>query len=252
MPPVASTTARARAAPTPSRWPSPMTCRVRPPIRPSAVCSRSSTSGVLDHLDAAGVEGPGDERALDLRAGRVAARMRDAVAVVTALAGQRQPPVCRAVEPGAPLGQLAHRGRALAHQHAAPRPRRRRRRPRRPCPGSAGRASHRLRARRRCRPAPSGSSRRPSTSLVTSRTRSALPADVQRGGEPGDARADDNDVGLGLPARARSRQPRRQFAHSSHRHVVDEPGAADLCGDEQPGRRRARATAPRSAPRSSR
>ena len=42
MPPVASTTAGACTAPTPSCWPSPITCRVRPAARPSAVSSRSS------------------------------------------------------------------------------------------------------------------------------------------------------------------------------------------------------------------
>src|SRR5690349_13988864 len=43
MPPVASTTARARTAPTPSDMPSPRTCSVTPAARPAASVSRSST-----------------------------------------------------------------------------------------------------------------------------------------------------------------------------------------------------------------
>ena len=44
MPPVARTTAGACTAPTPSCWPSPMTCRVTPAVRPSASVRRSRTS----------------------------------------------------------------------------------------------------------------------------------------------------------------------------------------------------------------
>lgn len=44
MPPVARITAGAWTAPTPSCWPSPITCRVTPAVRPCASCSRSSTS----------------------------------------------------------------------------------------------------------------------------------------------------------------------------------------------------------------
>ena len=43
-PPEASTTARQRTAPTPSRWPSPMTCSVIPATPPSAASSRSTAS----------------------------------------------------------------------------------------------------------------------------------------------------------------------------------------------------------------
>ena len=166
--PVRALRRRRRAGPRPSRAGS-----ARRSVRRRSR-SRSSTSGVLDHLDAAGVEHPGDERALDLRAGRVAAGVRDAVAVVTALAGQRQLAVGGAVEPGAraeparaprPGPRAPARRTAASSQTPAPATHRVR--------GSAGRASPRRRARRRCRPAPTGSSRRPSTSLVTSRTRSA-------------------------------------------------------------------------------
>lgn len=44
MPPVARTTAGACTAPTPSCWPSPMTCRLTPAVRPSSSVRRSSTS----------------------------------------------------------------------------------------------------------------------------------------------------------------------------------------------------------------
>lgn len=43
MPPVARTTEGARTAPTPSCWPSPMTCSETPAVRPSASVSRSRT-----------------------------------------------------------------------------------------------------------------------------------------------------------------------------------------------------------------
>ena len=58
----------------------------------------------------------GDERALDLRAGGVAAGVGDAVAVVAALAGQRQLAVGHVVEVGAEGDQLAHGLGALAYQ----------------------------------------------------------------------------------------------------------------------------------------
>ena len=45
---------------------------------------------VLDHLDLGGPLDRGDQRPLDLGAGRVAAGVGDPVAVVAALAGQRQ------------------------------------------------------------------------------------------------------------------------------------------------------------------
>ena len=41
---MASTTARQRTAPTPSRWPSPITCRVTPATPPSSASSRSTAS----------------------------------------------------------------------------------------------------------------------------------------------------------------------------------------------------------------
>ena len=58
----------------------------------------------------------GDEGPLDLGAGGVAAGVRDAVAVVAALAGQRQLAVGVVVELGAERDQLAHGVGALGHQ----------------------------------------------------------------------------------------------------------------------------------------
>ena len=91
-PPLASTTARQRTAPTPSRWPSPITCRVTPGDARRAVGVEQQVDGerVLDDLDLGRPLDRGDQRALDLGAGRVAAGVRDPVAVVAALAGQRQ------------------------------------------------------------------------------------------------------------------------------------------------------------------
>ena len=123
MPPVASTTARPSAAPTPSRCPSPITCSVTPHARPG----RPSASGragehvederVLDDLDARVVADRldlRDERAGDLRARGVAARVRDPVGVVAALAGQRDGAVGRAC-------RTPHRGRRARARAPDPR-----------------------------------------------------------------------------------------------------------------------------------
>ena len=73
---------------------------------------------VLDDLDLRRPLDRGDEGALDLGAGRVAAGVGDAVAVVAALAGQRQLAVGVVVELGAEGDQLADRVGTLRHQHA--------------------------------------------------------------------------------------------------------------------------------------
>ena len=59
-----------------------------------------------------------DQRALDLRAGGVAAGVRDPVAVVAALAGQREHAVGGVVEVGAERDQLADGLRTLGDQDA--------------------------------------------------------------------------------------------------------------------------------------
>ena len=117
-PPLASTTARQCTAPTPSFWPSPITCRVRPATAPFVVEQQVDGQRVLDHLDLGrgldgGVEGP-----LDLGAGGVAAGVRDAVAVVAALAGQADLAGGVVVEVGAERDQLADGGGAVGDQDA--------------------------------------------------------------------------------------------------------------------------------------
>ena len=77
--------------------------------------------GVLDDLDAGVVDDPverGDERARDLGAGRVAAGVRDPVAVVAALAGQLDLAAGVAVELGAERHELAHPVGPLGDQDA--------------------------------------------------------------------------------------------------------------------------------------
>ena len=88
---MASTTARAWAAPTPSTWPSPMTWSVTPHTGAVRGGEEVDDERVLDDLDARVVADPverGDERPGDLGAGGVAAGVGDPVAVVAALAGQ--------------------------------------------------------------------------------------------------------------------------------------------------------------------
>lgn len=72
--------------------------------------------GVLDQPDVVGPLHRGDQRPLDLRAGRVSAGVRDAVAVMPALPRQRQVPIGQGVEPRAQLDQVSHRVRSLGHQ----------------------------------------------------------------------------------------------------------------------------------------
>ena len=152
-PPLASTTARH------STWPDAVDLALAEHVqghpRHAAVGGghQVDRQRVLDHLDLGGPLDRGDQRPLDLGAGRVAAGVGDAVAVVAALAGQRQDAVVL-VEHGAPADQLADRLRPLVDQDpyrlavAGPRT------------GDQGvllvllRGCRRGRAPRRCRPAP--------------------------------------------------------------------------------------------------
>ncbi len=155
--------------------------------------------GMLDDLDVRGSLDRGDERALDLRAGGVAAGMRDPVAMVAALAGQRQHALGRVVEVGAERDQLADRLGPLVDQHphgggvagtrpgdegvalvlvgAVPGPERRRDAALRPLGGAGG--EHVL---------------RDDEDLVD------LVAQAERHRESGDAGADHDHVGIGGPA----------------------------------------------------
>ena len=117
-PPLASTTARQRTAPTPSRWPSPITCSVTPATPPSAAQQQVDGERVLDHLDLGGPRDRRDQGALDLGAGGVAAGVGDPVAVVAALAGQAELAVGVEVEVRAERDQLADGVGALGDQDA--------------------------------------------------------------------------------------------------------------------------------------
>ena len=208
-PPVASTTARAWAAPTPSTWPSPMTCRVTPQTRPLGVLEQVDDQGVLEHLDARVVLDRvqrGDQRPRDLR-DRWRRRRRGR----SGRGGARPRGSGRSRRPG--RGRTRCRGRparapARGPRRPAPGPRPRRRRPApatrvsRRC--SCGRVG-RVQGRRDAALGPLASSPRTSTVLVTSSTRSTRCAQPQRRGQPGDAGADDDHVGRGGPARRRAR-----------------------------------------------
>ncbi len=159
IPPLASTTARHRTAPTPSRWPSPITCRVTPASAAALTGDQVEDQRVLDDLDLGRGGDGGHQRPLDLGAGRVAAGVGDPVAEVPALAGQRQLPGRRCGRTPCRGDELAYRGRPLGHQ-----------RPHRvlvahPGAGDQGVVQvllggvRRVPGRRRCRPAPTGWSR---------------------------------------------------------------------------------------------
>ena len=156
MPPVARTTAGASTAPTPSCWPSPITCSVAPDA-PVGVGEQVEDKRVLDHLDPGVVGDRGHQGAEDLRTGGVAAGVGDPVAQVPALAGQRDAAVGVVVEAGAGGDQLAHGGRAHVHSTWTAAGSQR--------PAPATRVSRSCSAGvsprpgpRRCRPGPSGSS----------------------------------------------------------------------------------------------
>ena len=77
--------------PTPSRWPSPITCRVTPATPPSLGAGAGRRPGRARSTSISGAAlDRGDQGPLDLGAGRVATGVGDPVAVVAALAGQRQ------------------------------------------------------------------------------------------------------------------------------------------------------------------
>ena len=116
-PPEASTTARQWTAPTPSR--TALADHVQGHPRDAAVLGEQQVDGqrVLDHLDLGSALDGGDQRPLDLGAGGVAAGVRDPVAVVAALAGQRQLAVGAVVEVGAERDQLADGLGALLDEH---------------------------------------------------------------------------------------------------------------------------------------
>ncbi len=198
--------------------------------------------GVLDDLDAAraatenrgavGLDGC-EQRPRHLQPGRVAAGVRDAVAVVAALPGQREAAVGPAVEGGAEGGELPHPLRALGDQ--------------RPDgglvadtdPGDQGVDEVLLgvvvRSERRGDPAlrpPGGTGVEhglgDQDDVPSRRTQ------VQRGREAGDTRADDHDVGQHRPTRRGGPQPQRQPDVVGHRAAI----GRRRCGRRDGGRGR--------------
>ncbi len=161
---------------------------------------------VLDDLDLRRTLDRSDQGALDLRAGRVATGVRDAVAVVPALAGQRELAVGVVVEDGAERDQLAYGFGALLDQdpdglEVAP-----------PGPGDEG-VDLVLRGRvlgtERGRDAALGPLRRPGGQHVLGDDQDPvdLPGQAERSGEARDPRADHHDVGPGRPTRLWGGEP---------------------------------------------
>ena len=146
---------RRRAGPRRSRAGSPRRRR-----RPRRAAGRRRARAGSTSISGASLD-RGDQRPLDLGAGGVAAGVRDPVAVVAALAGQRQLAVGVVVEVGAERDQLADGVGALGHQDVRPRLEVAGAGARPPgCRARAARGCPRGRARRRCRPAPTAWSRR--------------------------------------------------------------------------------------------
>ena len=190
-----------------------MTCSVTPARRPSASRSRSSASACSTTSMPASSRTGGHQRAGDLRAGGVAARVRDAVAEVAALAGQRD-------------GAGRRRGRSARPGRSA----------RAPPPGPSVTSTRTASSSHSPTPATSVSCRcclgesssasaaamppcahrvEPSLTcaLVTSSTVRPMRARAQGRRQPGDAGADHDDVGARGPARARRPRSRRAIAH---------------------------------------
>ena len=178
----------------------------------AAVGGKEQVDGqrVLDDLDLRRPIDRSDQRALDLRARGVAAGVGDAVAVVTALAGQRQLAVGVVVELRAEGDQLTNRLGAFGHQdayglHVA-----------RTGPRDEGVALVLLGgvARpERCGDPALGPLRRPGGEDVLGddeqAQRRVRGVDAQRGGEPCDAGAHHDDVGAGGPAGRRGTETAR-------------------------------------------
>ena len=173
---------------------------------------------VLDHVDLGRVLGRRDQGPLDLRPGRVTARVRDPVAVVAALAGEREHAVVVVVEVRPERDQLAHGLGALGHQDA---------RGLGVAPAGAGDQGVALvllggvpgtERRGDAALGPLGRARRQHV-LGDDQDLVDLTAQPQCGGQAGDPGADDHDVGRGGPPRcgATSRPGTRRTGASSSR-----------------------------------
>ena len=160
------------------------------------------------------------QRPLHLRPGRVAAGVHDPVRVVAAFPGQHEPAVRVPVELGTPAHQLPYPCRPLGDQHLD------RRRIAQPDPGDQRVLGVCRRRVERVEHRGDTPLRPPGRTVVDVHlghhgdVQSGL-AQVQRGGEPGDAGADDDHVGVLRPARLRCAQPagqRGQIHPASVRH----------------------------------
>ena len=187
----------------------------------------------------------GDERARDLRARGVAARVRDAVAQVTALAGERDvagssvskraPSAMSSRTASGPLGDEDPHRLRVAQPGARDE-------------GVALVLGRRVVVGERRGDAALRPAGRALVDLRLGHDQDAVArrARVQRGGEPGDAGADDDDVGSSGPARAAGAVRRR-----GRRIVIGRtPGSMRGVVEQAPSPRPARraAAAPRPAP----
>ena len=200
---------------------------------PGVVEEQVKHERVLDDLDTAvGADGR-DQRSLDLRSGRVAACVRDPVAVVAALPGERDLAVGRDVEAGAVLDEPPDRARAFGDEQ-----------PYRLGVAQAHARDERVlqmllrrvpRAERGGDPA-LGPARRPCREHVfgddqdlSSRPRS------QRRSEPGDPGADDDDIPVRRPPRVRGEQPAGQWQPGGHCSVTASPRRVSVPGTASAG-----------------
>ncbi len=179
------------------------------------IAEQVEDDGVLDDVHTRRGQQPRLQGALDLGAGRVSPRVRNAVSTMTALSREGQLPVPGAVEPGADGGQVAHRGWALPNEDAH-------------CglvtdPVAGGnRVGEVLRwavADTQGRGDTAlGPARRPGGQHVLGHDENAqgrLASDLQGGGQPGNTRADDHHVRFRVPARRRSPQARGQHQRNT-------------------------------------
>ena len=181
---------------------------------PSAVTAGQQVQHqrLLDDLDPGVGLDRGDQRALDLRPGRVAAGVGDPVAVVPALARQGEPPGRVEVELRAALDQHRHLGRALPDEHVDGR------RLAEPGPGDEGVGDvlgHRVSLGLDRGDAALGPAGRAGGHDVLGHhhdqgVRAHPLAALERGGQAGDPGADDDDVDLADPARGLRGEPARE------------------------------------------
>ena len=181
---------------------------------------------VLDDLDALVRGDRVDQRPLDLRAGGIAAGVRDPVPQMAALAGQRQGARRVAVELRTPGDQLGYLLRALADQH-----------PDRLLDAEAGAGDQgvgdvlfdRVALGLDRGDAALGPVGGPGGYLVLGHhdDPAQWPA-LQRGGQPGDARSDDDHIDLADPPRRFGGQPLRQGRQS--RQVGKRGGCPERVG----------------------